>query len=575
MHNVLSRGTLIPASSVVASARRRASVSVPSTSGRHLDEKRPSHHRKVTSRVRFARKRSARGLRATQEDTATKSERVTETSEGSTSSTYSKDTKTTDGETSRLWSNIAPSDDGSEMVAEPGSFPGAIALVAGTTVGAGMLALPAVCQSSGFVPSTVALVGCWGYMLATGLLILEVNLDVMQRTGAKGASIVTMADKTLGKNGVRFAWCAYVFIHYALLVAYISRVGELIGAAVNLEDVPNGVYGTLYAGILGTVVYTASPQKLDKFNSALVLAVIGLFAPLLLLAGSTANFDNFTTGDWTAVPSTIPVIALAFVFHNVVPVVATQLEGDVRKSKLAIGVGTSIPFVMFVLWDAALLGSVSQKDAEEALDAVARSGGAIPAIADPLTALQATSPTAAALVSLFSFFAITTSFLGFVLGLVDFLSDGLGFNEARKSATEQSKATGDTGNNSSRQKSKRTQNSNDPRSFTLALVPPWLFALSYPDIFLDALDSAGTFGVLTLFGCMPPAMAWVNRGYGGVGTVTEGVKSTQVDDEKSQDAEHGSIVPGGKPVLVLLFAFAGSVVLGESVQRIGALVFDR
>jgi hypothetical protein len=43
-------------------------------------------------------------------------------------------------------------------------------------VGAGMLALPAVCQNSGFVPSTVALSGCWVYMIATGLLVLEAGL---------------------------------------------------------------------------------------------------------------------------------------------------------------------------------------------------------------------------------------------------------------------------------------------------------------------------------------------------------------------------------------------------------------
>ena len=67
----------------------------------------------------------------------------------------------------RLWSNVAPDDSGA-LTREPGSLPGAIALVAGTTVGAGMLALPTVCQSSGFVPSTTALVLCWGTCSAPG-----------------------------------------------------------------------------------------------------------------------------------------------------------------------------------------------------------------------------------------------------------------------------------------------------------------------------------------------------------------------------------------------------------------------
>ena len=69
---------------------------------------------------------------------------------------------------------------------------GAVALVAGTTVGAGMLALPAVTADSGFVPSTVALFGCWLYMATTGLLIVEVNLSTMCELGSGGVSIISM-----------------------------------------------------------------------------------------------------------------------------------------------------------------------------------------------------------------------------------------------------------------------------------------------------------------------------------------------------------------------------------------------
>ena len=36
----------------------------------------------------------------------------------------------------------------------------AVVLIAGTTVGAGILALPAVTQPVGFLPSTAALTGC-------------------------------------------------------------------------------------------------------------------------------------------------------------------------------------------------------------------------------------------------------------------------------------------------------------------------------------------------------------------------------------------------------------------------------
>lgn len=45
----------------------------------------------------------------------------------------------------------------------------AISLVAGTTVGAGILALPAVAIESGFIPSSATLIGTWVFMVTTGM----------------------------------------------------------------------------------------------------------------------------------------------------------------------------------------------------------------------------------------------------------------------------------------------------------------------------------------------------------------------------------------------------------------------
>ena len=459
-------------------------------------------------------------------------------------------------------------DDG--FTREPVSMGGAVALVAGTTVGAGMLALPAVCQDSGFVPSTVALVGCWLYMVTTGILVLEVNLNTMRAAGSDAVSVSSMASRTLGPLGVNFACTAYVFIHYALLVAYVSRAGEILSDALG-GVVPSSAASVAYAAALGGFMFLADASRLESVNSALVVVVLSTFAPLLAIAAGGVDIDNLRVGDWSALPRTIPVVALAFVYHNVVPTVASMMEGDGRRARTAIVAGTAIPFAMFVLWDTALLGNVSAEDARAAMDAVARSGGAVEAFSDPLAALRSTSETANALVEAFSFFAITTSFIGFVLGLSDFLADGLGWR-----STEKGK--------------------NDPRTFALALVPPTVFALSNPDVFLSALDTAGTFGVLTLFGCLPPLMAWSDRyglpwdpteegdvavgdgaegdvavGDGAEGDVAEGVPRGKLAPEDRTEP----LVPGGKVALAAVFAFAGSVVLGESVEKLGTLIFDR
>jgi hypothetical protein len=93
-----------------------------------------------------------------------------------------------------------------------GSIFGAIALITGSTVGAGMLALPSVTAPAGFGPTATALTAMWALLTVESLLIAEVNLRVSEGLTAEGGSgsgaddgrIVTMrqmAEATLGPSG--------------------------------------------------------------------------------------------------------------------------------------------------------------------------------------------------------------------------------------------------------------------------------------------------------------------------------------------------------------------------------------
>ena len=59
------------------------------------------------------------------------------------------------------------------------SLLGCIALVAGTTVEAGALALPAKSLSAGFTSTAILLIFGWLYMVTTGLLIAEVTINTL------------------------------------------------------------------------------------------------------------------------------------------------------------------------------------------------------------------------------------------------------------------------------------------------------------------------------------------------------------------------------------------------------------
>ena len=61
-----------------------------------------------------------------------------------------------------------------------GTILGAVLLIAGSTLGGGMLAVPAVAYGAGFAPAIACMVGVWLFVLCQGLLLVEVILAVAE-----------------------------------------------------------------------------------------------------------------------------------------------------------------------------------------------------------------------------------------------------------------------------------------------------------------------------------------------------------------------------------------------------------
>ncbi|KAH7837722.1 hypothetical protein Vadar_017235 [Vaccinium darrowii] len=364
----------------------------------------------------------------------------------------------------RLFSNLNQA----TLKREPGSLTSAILLVSGTTVGAGILAIPAVTQESGFLASAVTCILCWVFMVVTGLLVAEVNVNTMCELGSGGVSLVSMARRTLGTAGVQLACWSYIFIHYALLVAYVARSSDILASFLGI---PVWETATLFSLLLGGICYFGSQRFVGAVNGVLIFGIIISFTALVVVASGDLHWDALVKANFEAVPLSIPIIALSFVYQNVVPVLCTNLEGNLGKVRTAIVLGTAIPLALFLVWDAVILGSITSF--ERGSDK----------IADPLQQLQSINGVVGPIVQVFSLLAIATSYIGFVLGLADFIADLL------KLPSGQSR----------------------PLPYLLTLIPPLALSLLDPDIFFKALDFAGTYGVLVLFGILPGAMSWSDR----------------------------------------------------------------
>lgn len=217
--------------------------------------------------------------------------------------------------------------------------------------------------------------------------------------------------------------------------------------------------------------------------------------------------------DWSAATFVIPALIVSFGFHNLVPSVITYLNRDAKKVIFAILIGSAIPLFIYLVWELLILGLVPLQQFEGAL-----SQGSI---ATEALKQAGRAPWVTMFAELFAFFAIVTSLLSVALSFTDFLADALQIKK-----TAQGKVI----------------------LVMLVLAPPLFFALLYPNLFLVALNYAGGFGAVILFGILPVLMTWKGRYHQRLG--------------------HPQLLPGGKFALGLIFLFALSVVGLQLVNRL-------
>lgn len=389
---------------------------------------------------------------------------------------------------------------------------GAVLLIAGCCIGAGMLGLPLVIAAAGFIPSSLAFIACWIFMAATGLLLLEANLWF-----GEGIHLMTLAERTLGKSAKVFVTLCFGFLFYCLLVAYLGGGGELISEFlahyVGFEMQP--FYGTIALVLIFGVVLYKGTAEVDVVNRFLMIGLGLSYAGLVFLGVPHMKLEYLKNCSWKCTIPALPAMIISFGYHNLVPSLTTYLKGNAKSLRFAILVGSAIPLVFYLIWDGIIIGMLAgHQDLQGAIE----SGSMI----TKLVRETIGSSYVADLMHFFAFFALITSFLGVSMSFVDFLADGL--------------------------KIKKTH-SGSLSLVAMVLLPPCIFAYLYPTIFLTALNYAGAFGAVLLFGVIPVMMVWKGR---------------YIEKRVGE-----RFVPGGKITLTLLGVFALFVFFMQLKNELG------
>ncbi|MBN9565742.1 MAG: amino acid permease [Alphaproteobacteria bacterium] len=360
---------------------------------------------------------------------------------------------------------------------------GSMCLVAGTSIGAGMIALPMALSKLGIIPSIILMLGVWTVMYISSLVSLELNL----KAGA-GLPLGALAKKFSGPKTEAIGLLSIKGLCYALLAAYIygggSTIFSLLKPVVGFNLTLNVTMASF--GLFLMAILLFSITSVDYINRTLLTKKIGVMALLFValivkvdlpqLPIETGNSWNLET--WSAC---IPVVFTSFGFQVIFHTITDYCEKDKTILKRAVFWGSLIPAIIYILWTISVVGVISLYR-PDAYTAMLHQGIDIGELVSHLSQILDIK-ILQALVWVASSFSMVTSAIGVGMGLIDSW-----------------KKTSDTINNK-------------PHIIPvlLSFIPPTLCAMVIPSAFIKALGFAGM--ILVVIALFLPVYLFFKAGF--------------------------------------------------------------
>lgn len=349
-----------------------------------------------------------------------------------------------------------------------------IAMVIGTTIGGGMIVLPAVVGVYSLYSAIGLLIIVWLVNTLIALIFLEANYYLPSQ-----ANLISLAKRLLGPWGAWIAWLTSLIFLFSILCAYLTGMMEIIGPFFesSIFSIPKIYLAIAIALMIAFPIYFGA-KYISAVNNFIVIGMFITFFTLLIFLAFAMSIDNLFVTKIRFPIMSLPIVFTSFGFLIIVPSLRTYLNDQVRSLKISIIMGSLIPLIIYCLWITVVLCLIPKATLQLILVAP-----------EPIKNLTrelifATGNLEVSiLIQLFIFLAITSSFIGTSLGLYDFLADGLKITKTKIGRI---------------------------KLLILTFLPPIIFSLSQTHLFISALGFAGFLSAL-LFGLYPIFLTWSGR----------------------------------------------------------------
>lgn len=392
---------------------------------------------------------------------------------------------------------------------------GAALLIAGTSIGAGMLGLPVKTAAAGMYPTTITYLLVWLIMLSTALMTLEVSFYFKGNT-----NMISMASETIGPWAGNVMKLVYLLFFYSVMASYTTQGVSLTSLAIDSAGT-SSMFSKMFSMLcfvtpFALVVFMGA-YWVDQINRGFIFGLVLCFGMLVFTVLKSETQTQMGGGSFSAVIPALTLIVTSLGFHGIIPSLKEYLHNDAKKIRASILIGSFIPVGVYILWQYVILSHVpvwGSNGLVALADAAGNPGEKL------IAAVSSKSGYASIIVVIFSLCAIFSSYVGVALGITDFLFDGL--------------------------KSVKKIAKNKPLIVAMTFIPPVVFAIFYPDGFMTALSYAGIFASILLV-IFPALMLFFGR---------------------SKFSNNEYKLNWGKPLALFATAFGTVIILMELAEKL-------
>jgi len=228
---------------------------------------------------------------------------------------------------------------------------GAIAILVGCIIGAGILGIPYVVAKAGFITGLIDIV-----LIGIVMIVMHLYLgEVVLRTKGKH-QLVGYAEKYLGKAGKNLMWFAMVFVTYGALLAYTIKEGDFVNALFNTYFGGSPfTYSLIFLGLMAFLVYFEL-NVLEKSEVLMVFILLGVISLICFCALPHVNINNLNSFNPGSFFLPYGVILFAFLGAVSIPEMKEELKENKAYMKKAIIIGCSIPLVVYIIFAFIVVG---------------------------------------------------------------------------------------------------------------------------------------------------------------------------------------------------------------------------